>query len=422
MRYAIVSTGGVRLRQVRVGRESCGAASYFKEIIDSCNAPYSFSAEDKSSYNASSWTSPVDPSESHDPWLYHSQIAGHFWGFLNTYDGGGYMAHLNATPKEALQMLNQLRESSWLDELTRALFVEWTVYNANTNLFCVVTFTLEMPGTGDFIKYPFIQSVRLYRSVANFHLFMFVIELIFLIYVLYYTYVEISNFRQQGRKYFKCVWNWVEFTSIMLCYSIISVYIYRFVVMKRLDTSHSWDEFVSFQHAANVANAFIYLFAFLVIISTIKFLHLMRLNPRMYLLTTAMSLSAAELVAFSILLFMYLCSFTVLANLLFGSYLYNYYNYKQAFASLFNVLLGDIEYEELLDVNGYVAPIIVLTYQAIATYLFVNLFIAALNEAMIQVRRNPVYSEDGKLGLLLIDTLLSLLGFDNRSLQKHLKG
>ncbi|XP_072051916.1 polycystin-1-like protein 2 [Amphiura filiformis] len=414
--------GGVRLRQVRVERDSCETLSYFTDIIDSCNAPYSFTTEDKRSYNASSWTTsfPVDPAESHDPWLYHSKIAGRFWGRLNTYGGGGYMANLGATSEEALQILNQLRESRWLDDLTRALFVEWTVYNANTNLFCVVTFTLEMPETGGFFKYPYIQSVRLYRSVASFHLFMFVIEFIFLLYVFYYTYVEISKYRQQRRQYFRCIWNWVEFTSIILCYSIISVYIYRFVVMKRLNTSHSWEKFVSFHQAASVADAFIYLFAFLVIISTVKILHLLRLNPRMYLLTTVISQSATELVAFSILVLAYLCSFTVLANLFFGAHLYNYHSYKMAFVNLFNFLLGSFNHKELLDVNRYAAPIIVITYEAFALYLFMNLFISALSVAMTNVRRKPVYSEDGKLGLLLIDKLLSLLGIDNKKLQKHL--
>ena len=330
------------------------------------------------------------------------------------------MTTLGATAEEARATLQQLRQSLWLDDQTRALFVEWTVYNANTNLFCVVTFTLEMPGTGGFYKYPYIQSVRLYRYTANFQMFIMAVEIIFLLYIFYYSYVEVSKYRQQRAEYFHCIWNWVEITSILICLSLVSVYIYRDVVTKRLKLERSWDEFISFHLAANVDDAFAYLFGFLVIISTVKFLHLLRLNPRMYLLTTVMSKSCLELIAFTILTAVYMCSYTVLVNLFFGPHLHNYHTYKMAFSSLFNLLLGTFDHKELMIVNRFVAPVIIISYEVIALYLYMNLFIAALNLAMTDVRRNPVYSEDGKLGLLLIDKMLSLLGIDNRTLQKHL--
>ncbi|OBS58694.1 hypothetical protein A6R68_10181, partial [Neotoma lepida] len=44
------------------------------------------------------------------------------------------------------RILQYLFDNSWLDTLTRAVFVEFTVYNANVNLFCIVTLTLENSG------------------------------------------------------------------------------------------------------------------------------------------------------------------------------------------------------------------------------------------------------------------------------------
>ncbi|EGV94032.1 Polycystic kidney disease protein 1-like 2 [Cricetulus griseus] len=46
-------------------------------------------------------------------------------------------------------ILQYLFDNSWLDTLTRAVFVEFTVYNANVNLFCIVTLTLENSGLGE---------------------------------------------------------------------------------------------------------------------------------------------------------------------------------------------------------------------------------------------------------------------------------
>lgn len=47
------------------------------------------------------------------------------------------------------RILQYLFDNSWLDTLTRAVFVEFTVYNANVNLFCIVTLTLENSALGE---------------------------------------------------------------------------------------------------------------------------------------------------------------------------------------------------------------------------------------------------------------------------------
>lgn len=44
--------------------------------------------------------------------------------------------------------LRYLFDNTWLDVYTQALFVEFTVYNANVNLFCIVTLMLETSAIG----------------------------------------------------------------------------------------------------------------------------------------------------------------------------------------------------------------------------------------------------------------------------------
>lgn len=48
--------------------------------------------------------------------------------------------------------LDYLFKNRWLDVYTRAIFVEFTVYNANVNLFCIVTLLLETSAVGK-VKY-----------------------------------------------------------------------------------------------------------------------------------------------------------------------------------------------------------------------------------------------------------------------------
>lgn len=46
------------------------------------------------------------------------------------------------------RVLQHLEQSHWLDHRTKSLFVEFVVFNANVNLFCVVTLMLESNNVG----------------------------------------------------------------------------------------------------------------------------------------------------------------------------------------------------------------------------------------------------------------------------------
>ena len=58
-----------------------------------------------------------------------------YWGTLFTYEGGGYVADLGGSVASATQLSEQLRGASWVDQLTRAILIDVSVYNANSNLF-----------------------------------------------------------------------------------------------------------------------------------------------------------------------------------------------------------------------------------------------------------------------------------------------
>lgn len=73
---------------------------------------------------------------------YHtsSSIEGLFvWGLLGVYPGGGYFQDFPYDRNEALQLIDELKQTdnkAWIDRGTRVVFIEFTIYNANLNVFC----------------------------------------------------------------------------------------------------------------------------------------------------------------------------------------------------------------------------------------------------------------------------------------------
>lgn len=117
-------------------------------------------------------------------------------------------------------LLQYLLDNIWVDKYTRAIFVEFTVYNANVNLFCIVTLMFETTAVGEshflansgflwFIWDPRaswdifcftgafqyrsdLQSVRLYQSTSGFHIFMMASEATYFLFILYYMFQQVS--------------------------------------------------------------------------------------------------------------------------------------------------------------------------------------------------------------------------------------
>lgn len=58
------------------------------------------------------------------------------WGLVGAYPGGGYYQDLVVDASESERLVKQLQEKQWIDRATRAVLIEFSIYNANMNLFC----------------------------------------------------------------------------------------------------------------------------------------------------------------------------------------------------------------------------------------------------------------------------------------------
>jgi hypothetical protein len=54
---------------------------------------------------------------------------------VSTYGGGGYVKNLATTRPETVAILDDLKANTWTDRGTRAVFLDFTIYNGNINIF-----------------------------------------------------------------------------------------------------------------------------------------------------------------------------------------------------------------------------------------------------------------------------------------------
>ncbi|XP_066504124.1 polycystin-1-like protein 2 [Hoplias malabaricus] len=406
--------GNARLRQVRVRKDSCKTPSFMYHSIPDCHAPYSWEVEDMGSYGPG-WNLSVDVnmSSTFTPWQYQNQStlrAYPVWGSVVLYKGGGYAVDLGPDQQNASSMLQYLFDNGWLDVHTRAMFVEFTVYNANVNLFCIVTLTLETAAVGAFQYRSELQNIRLLQTTDGIQIM--ASEAIYFLFVLYYMFLQFKLIKQQKWKYFSNKWNLLELAIILLSWSAFSVFVKR-MVQGNQDLKYYQDhrnQFSSFYETAAANSTLGYIIAFLVLLATIKMWHLMRFNSKLNRITCALQQAWTELSSLIVVIIIIFLAYAVLSNLLFGWKLNTYKTLIDAAMAMVSLQLGIFNYDEVLDLNPILGAFLIGSCIIFVLFVVLNIFISVILQAFRKERRHHKASEEEEIMDLVLMKMCSFLG------------
>uniref|UniRef100_A0A8B9HUK4 Polycystic kidney disease 1 like 2a n=1 Tax=Astyanax mexicanus TaxID=7994 RepID=A0A8B9HUK4_ASTMX len=377
--------GNARLRQVRVQDGSCRVDRSMRNSVPDCHAPYSWDMEDLGSYGPG-WNPSIDANLSKTlptPWQYQTQsrLRAHpIWGGVAVYRGGGFVVDLGPNRENASSSLQYLFENTWLDMFTRAIFVEFTVYNANVNLFCIVTLMFETTAVGAFQYRNELQSVRLYQSTGGLHIFVMASEVVYFLFIFYYMFQQGKLMKQQKWEYFRSKWNLLDMAIIILSWSALPVFIKRTLLGNQsieYYQNHK-DEYAGFNETATADAVLGYIIAFLVLLATVKLWHLLRLNPKLHMITSTLQRAWNDISGFIVVMTIMFLAYSVACNLLYGWKLYSYRTLLNAAQTIVSLQLGIFNYEEVLDYNPVLGAFIVGSCIIFMTFVVLNLFISVI--------------------------------------------
>ncbi|XP_027146940.1 polycystic kidney disease protein 1-like 2 [Larimichthys crocea] len=409
--------GNARLRQLRVQKNSCQIAGSMLQLIPDCHAPYSWELEDMGSYDPGWNHSARDNNctSTSSPWEYQTQSqlrAYPAWGKIALYRGGGFLTELGPDLQNANSILEYLFRNKWLDMYTRAIFVEFTVYNANVNLFCIVTLLLESTGVGAFQFNSDLQSVRLYPSTGGLHIFVMIAEIIYLLFILYYMFLQGKLMKQQRWAYFRSKWNLLELTIILLTWSAVAVFIQRTLLGNRDMTYYQnhKDQFPSFYETARADLLLQYLIAFLVLLSTIKLWHLLRLNPKMNMITATLQRAWSDISSFLVVIVIMLVAYSIASNVIYGWKISSYKTLADALVTIISLQIGIFNYDEVLNGTPLLGGLLFGSCIVFMTFVVLNLLISVILVAFNQEQIYHKPSDEEEIVDLMLMKICNLFG------------
>lgn len=305
------------------------------------------------------------------------------------------MADLGYTKGSALRVIHNLQNNSWIDEKTRAVFIEFMIFDSSTSLFSAVTLLLETLPLGGVTTFKRINTMSLYGArAAGTRSFNAVCELIVILVVCYFIVAEIVKVCKQKCSYFKSAWSYVELAQILSATATVVLSIFRrYHTSKLVNKIHANPfETSSFHYAvlwSDLENA---LMAVLVFILTVKVLKILKFNEHISSLAASMTHCRDKIVSYSAVFFVAFLAFMQIALLVFGSTTKAYSSVSEVFRTQFGMFIGgDTNYRELKDANRIIGPIYFFLFMTAMACILINMFLAILNESYRDVR---IYPED----------------------------
>ncbi|KAL5005145.1 hypothetical protein ScPMuIL_018601 [Solemya velum] len=385
-----ILVGPYRFRQLRVIEGSCYLPHqrHFGELANlECLPPYWQKGEDTLCYNGTWSAACSTPPASKGPWQYQTgwelQTLPYI-GTYGTYSGGGYVVEVPTGLDQSRTVLESIQNSDWIDDRTRVIFLEFTLYNPNVDLFSVFLILFEFPNTGSINPSYKIFTSKLFHYTNGLEIFVAVCEVFFIICTIAFTYREIKRYRMsESRKiYFTDTWRYVEVVQISLSYAVIGLFIQRALSVNQILKQHkesSRTKFVSFFTAVSWDFLLGYTMAALVGLVIVKAFKLFEFNRRTFMLIDTLRYARNQVFHFSIMTFLFLSAFTSFAVVMFGPFLSGYRSISATLLTLLNLALGASDFVGLSKANAFFGPIFFFLFIFFVQWTFLTMFVAIID-------------------------------------------
>ncbi|XP_030753981.1 polycystin-2-like isoform X2 [Sitophilus oryzae] len=373
--------GVPRMRQVKVKSNSCQIHGYFRRLFVSCYSLFSNIGEDRESFGLKSGTawvySDADKTES----LSYS-------GTLSTYTGGGFYVDFSTDKNDTEDLIGDLKENLWVTRGTRAVFIDFSIYNSNLNLFCICKLVFEFLPSGD-VKpnFKFSPATLLEFQDWRFWTLRFLLYL-FGIYIIFCLFEEFREIIYFGWNYLAQFWTYIDLSVIVLAFMMIFGTEYMRIIVpsylekiKNKPTAYGNLEYPEVAYSTfKVIGA---LLLFFVYIRTFKYLNF---NKRMAQLNDTIKQCSKDIMGFSVMFFVAYFAYAELGYLVFGSEVKSYSTFGFSMFTLLRTILGDFDFEEIHKANWIVAPIYFLSFIILVFFVLLNMFLAIINDTYSDVK------------------------------------
>ena len=313
-----------------------------------------------------------------------------FQGLTSTYSGGGYIADLGYNTEDAHQVIDILESNDWINNMTAVVFIELTVYEPATSLFSAIKFLFERFPNGGTNAITQFKTLIIYSPQdPHFRRLYETCQFLFMLIILFCVSLEVMKIYTRGCEYFKDPWSWLEI--VLLASSVFSLGVFfliesstsKFIKKVKKNPFQSW----STDSIALWSDLEVTLLSFVMFLVTMKLLRIIRFNPHIIQMRMTLSIAAKYFWSFTVVFMTIILAYVTLTTLTFGRNVDEYRSFLRSFSSILLMLVGaKAPFYELQTISIFIGPFFVFAYMVTIVMIFLNMFLAILNEAYTESR------------------------------------
>ncbi|CAF1417311.1 unnamed protein product, partial [Adineta steineri] len=383
--------GWATMRQLRVKSELCSD----RRVISICEDSYSFFNEETKLFQPG-WTNETIEDE-----VYSSSILKAFnystsdeldtytyVGEFGTYRGGGYVYEFRGRLSDMKTNLSKLYQLDWIDEKTRAIFIQLTLYNPSVELLTAVTLLAEFLPTGGIYTTARFEPIDFYTFTSILQL---VCTIFYIFFIIYFMIIEIQLIFELRLKYFHQFWSIIQLGIIGCSLGSIGVYFWRFQETNRISQLFEQTNgyvYINLQLAVYVNDILTFLLGYCCFFSIIKCLHLLRFNQQICLFAETLKSCAKALISFSLLFAIVFIAFLCLFYLLFVSKLSSCSSLLSTAQMLFEMTLIKCDASEITGADAFLGPFCFTLFIFLIVFVCLNMFLSIINDGFRHAKKN----------------------------------
>ncbi|MGH0137686.1 UNVERIFIED_CONTAM: hypothetical protein FKN15_021799 [Acipenser sinensis] len=348
-----------------------------------------------------------------------------YWGKLSIYNSGGYVKELKRTMNDSIATLLDLQRNNWLDRMTRAVFVEFTLYNTNTDLYAVVALLVEFAHSSRAYTSMNIKAVPLLRLSTGADLLLVMMGFL-VMFVVYFVVHETRIMKKEGSSYFSQPWNLVQWSVIVLTLAAVVVHLNRISIAdKQWHTflNHR-DGFTNFYQIAFLSYAFTSLAAVVLFLLILKASVQLRFLRDWSMFGKTLCRSVRELLAAGVALTLLLLAYSHLGYLVFSSSMEGYSSFSSSVLSLLSTLRGLGSLKACLpEQRSAVCYVFYISYTVIDMWIILRIFAVILirnyNVVRFEMYRPAIEPQDYEMMELFLRRLKMWMGISKTKEFRH---
>ena len=295
------------------------------------------------------------------------------------YSPSGYSCFIPTNSSEfdgAQKWLKDLEKSKWLDQGTRLILVDVTLYSQNIDTFLFFRVGVEQAPTGGLLPFWDTYTVVLPEktplwTVALRGTLMALCSIFFI--------QEISEWCHHGCSYYcSSFWNVLELINLSLFFSYSILMIVAELVLEHEKNTTNFDVFtVGLLRMSG--DTFL---SVNMVFSVLKIFKYIKVSRRMQLMLNTFYDARWALFALLVLVIVFLVGFSMAFFIAFGHRIEGFRSFSKSFVTLFFSLLdGFAEVKDLERVNWFLGPLLYLSFQVFISFVLLSLLIAIIEDS-----------------------------------------